>query len=158
MTDIKKQKKAKTKKKKERKKCLIPFIRQVCTIMNSFIFFFMIYEATRYTRYQSNRQHKGDTMEMKSKLYLRTIMLINYTRQENLFVYVEQSPVKYAASRFSVRKNVTKKRKDGVTPAQTDISVPGPVSFLTRCSMYYITLTLHNTLNLLNVVSTNSFS
>ena len=31
--------------------------------------------------------------------------------EENLFVNVEQSPVKHAASRFSVRKNVTKKRQ-----------------------------------------------
>ena len=31
--------------------------------------------------------------------------------KENLFVNVEQSPVKHAASRFSVRKNVTKKKK-----------------------------------------------
>ena len=31
--------------------------------------------------------------------------------EENLFVNVELSPVKYAASRFSVRKKVTKKDK-----------------------------------------------
>ena len=31
--------------------------------MNSFIFFFMINEATRYTRNQSYKQHKGNTME-----------------------------------------------------------------------------------------------
>ena len=31
--------------------------------------------------------------------------------EENLFVYAECSSVKHAASRFSVRKNVTKKRK-----------------------------------------------
>ena len=31
--------------------------------------------------------------------------------EENLFVYVECSSVKHAASRFSVRKNVTKKKK-----------------------------------------------
>ena len=50
-------------------------------------------------------------MEMKSKLYLRIILLINYMMEENLFVYVECSSVKHAASRFSVRKNVTKKRQ-----------------------------------------------
>ena len=49
--------------------------------------------------------------EMKSKLYLRIILLINYMMEENLFVYVECSSVKHVASRFSVRKNVTKKRK-----------------------------------------------
>ena len=32
--------------------------------MNSFIFFFMIYEVARYTRYQTYRQHKDDTMEI----------------------------------------------------------------------------------------------
>ena len=58
-------------------------------MMNSFILFFMIYEATQYTRYKSYREHKDDVMEMNSKLYLRTILLINYMRQENLFVYVE---------------------------------------------------------------------
>ena len=31
--------------------------------------------------------------------------------EENLFVNVEWSPVKHAASRFSVRKNVKKKKK-----------------------------------------------
>ena len=31
--------------------------------------------------------------------------------KENLFVYVECSSVKHEASRFSVRKNVTKKKK-----------------------------------------------
>ena len=50
-------------------------------------------------------------MEMKRKLYLRIILLINYMIEENLFVYVECSSVKHAASRFSVRKNVTKKRQ-----------------------------------------------
>ena len=80
--------------------------------------------------------------------------------EENLFVNVEQSPVKHAGSRFSVRKNVTKKKKGRmrVTPGWTDISGPGPVSFLSRSSMYCITLTLHNPINLLNVVCTNSFS
>ena len=80
--------------------------------------------------------------------------------EENLFVYVECSSVKYVASRFSVRKNVTKKRKERkkVTPGWTDISGPGPVSFLSRSSMYYIMLTLHNPIKPLNIVSTNSFT
>ena len=78
--------------------------------------------------------------------------------EKNLSVNVDKFPVKHAASRFSVRKNVTKKDKKRVTPGWTDISGPGPVSFLSRSSMYYITLTLHNPTNLLNVVSTNSFS
>ena len=94
-----------------KKKGLILFISQVCTKINSFIFFSMIHEATRYTRYQSYRQHKGDTMEMKSKLYLRFILLIDYMMEENLFLNVEQFPVNHATSRFSVRKDVTEKKK-----------------------------------------------
>ena len=31
---------------------------------------------------------RGDTIEMKGKLYLRTILLINYMMEENLFVNV----------------------------------------------------------------------
>ena len=71
----------------------------------------MIYETTRYTQYQSYRQHKGDAMEKKNQLYLRIILLINYVMDENPFVNVEYYPVKHAASRFYVRKNVTKKTK-----------------------------------------------
>ena len=73
---------------------------------------------------------------------------------------------------FLSEKNVTKKQKQKkakqnktttksrkrVTPGWTDISGPVPVSFLSRNSMYYATLTLHNPINLLNAVSTNSFS
>ena len=77
-------------------------------------------------------------MQMKSKLYLRIILLINYMMEENLFVNVESSPVKYAASRSSVRKNVTKKDKKRVTFGWTDISGPGLDSFLSRRSTYYI--------------------
>ena len=32
--------------------------------------------------------------------------------EENLFVYVDSFPVKHAASRFSVRENITKKEKN----------------------------------------------
>ena len=84
---IKRLKLTKRTKRKEIKKGFIPY-----TIMNSFVFFSIIYDATRYTRYQSYRQHKrkGDTMEIKSyKLYLRIIMLINYRVKENLFVNVQ---------------------------------------------------------------------
>ena len=111
---------------------------------------------------QKTQGRYAGAMEMKSKLYLRIILLINYMMEENLFVYVECSSVKHAASRFSVRKNVTKKnrkeRKKESDTGWTDISGPGPISFLSRSSMYYITLTLHNPINRLNVVSTNSFS
>ena len=44
-----------------------------------------------------------------------------------------------------------------VTPGWTEISGPGPVIFLSRSSMYYIILTLHNPIKPLNIVSTNSF-
>ena len=56
------------------------------------------------------------------------------------------SPVKHAASQFPVRKNVTKKKrkkekkkKERKRAARgwTDITVPGPVSFLSRSSIYY---------------------
>ena len=78
--------------------------------------------------------------------------------EENLFFNVECSPVKHAASRFSVKKFHKKKDKKRVTPGWIDISGPGTVSFLSRSSMYHIMLTLHNPINPLNVVSTNSFS
>ena len=55
--------------------------------------------------------------------------------EENLFVYVECSSVKHVASRFSVRKNVTKKERKKVTPGWTAISCLGPVSFLSRSFM-----------------------
>ena len=41
-----------------------------------------------------------------------------------------------------------------MTPGSTEFSGPGAISFLSGSSMYYITLTLHNTINLLNVVIT----
>ena len=61
----------------------------------------------------------------------------------------------FLSEKMSQKKNKDKKR---VTPAWTDNSGPGPVSFLSRSSMDYITLTLNNPIKLLNVVSTNSFS
>ena len=62
-------------------------------------------------------------MEMNSKSHFRIILLIKYMMEENMFVYVECCSVKHVASRFYVRKNVTKKRKEKkeVTPRWTDI-------------------------------------
>ena len=60
---------------------------------------------------QTTQGQYDRAIEMKSKLYLQIILLINYMTEENLFVYVECSSVKHAASRFSVRKNVTKEKK-----------------------------------------------
>ena len=74
---------------------------------NEFCFLFRVHEAIWQTQYQSYRQLKDDKMEMKSKSYLRIIFLINYMMEESLLAYIEWS----RASRFSVRKNVTKKRK-----------------------------------------------
>ena len=60
---------------------------------------------------QKTKGRYAGAMEMKIKLYLRIILLINYIVEENLFVYVECSSVKHVASRFSVRKNFTKKKE-----------------------------------------------
>ena len=59
---------------------------------------------------QTTQGQYDGAMEMKRKLYLRIVFLINYMTEDNLFVYVECSSVKHAASRFSVRKNVTKNK------------------------------------------------
>ena len=63
------------------------------------------------SKLQTTQGRYDGAMEIKRKLYLRIILLINYMIEENLFVYVECSSVKHAASRFSVRKNVTKKER-----------------------------------------------
>ena len=59
---------------------------------------------------------------------------------------------------FLSEKMSQKKYKKRVTPGWTDISGPGPISFLFRNSVYYMMLTIHNPINLLNVVITNIFS
>ena len=59
---------------------------------------------------------------------------------------------------LSEKMSEKKKHRKRVTPGWSDTSGQGPVSFLSRSSMYYITLTLRNPIKLLNVVSTNSFS
>ena len=38
---------------------------------------------------QTTQARHDGVMEMKSKLYLRIILLINYIMEENLFVYVD---------------------------------------------------------------------
>ena len=80
--------------------------------MNSFIFFFMIHEAIQYTPYQSYRQHKGDTIELKSKLNLRITLLINYMMEKILFDNADLSPIKHA-------KNSQKKNQKTTTKKQT---------------------------------------
>ena len=72
--------------------------------------------------------------------------------EQNLLVNVESSTIKHAVLRFSVRTKCHKKRQR-VTFEWADVSGPGPVSFLSRRFMYYILLTLHNLINLLNVAS-----
>ena len=81
---------------------------------NEFFFLFHDWRSNivhTMPKLQKTQGRYAGAMEMKSKLYLRIILLINYMMEENLFVYVECSSVKHAASRFSVRKNVTKKRQ-----------------------------------------------
>ena len=63
------------------------------------------------SKIQTTQERYDGAMEIKRKLDLRIILLINYMTEENLFVYTECSSIKHAASRFSVRKNVTKKNK-----------------------------------------------
>ena len=63
------------------------------------------------SKLQTTQGRYDRAMEIKRKLYLRTILLISYMIEENLFANVEYSPVKHATSRFSVRKNVTKKKQ-----------------------------------------------
>ena len=71
--------------------------------------------------------------------------------EENLFDNVQQSPVKHAASWFSIRKKCHKKKtkkksktkqnnkknRKRVTPGWTDISGPGPASVLSRNVLRY---------------------
>ena len=58
------------------------------------------------SKLQTTQGRYDGAMEMKSKIDLQIILLINY-----MFVYVECFTVKHAASLFSVRKNVTKKER-----------------------------------------------
>ena len=51
--------------------------------------------------------------------------------EENLFLNVEQSPVKHAASRFSVRKNVTKKK------TKRECHLDGLISQVQVLSVFY---------------------
>ena len=75
-------------------------------------------------------------MEIKSKLYLRTILLINDMMVENQFVNCQYRVISCKACiTVSYQKNVTKKKErkarqeKKVTPGWTDLSGPGPVSF-----------------------------
>ena len=58
---------------------------------------------------------------------------------------------------FLSEKMLQKETKKRVIPGWTDISGPAPVGFLSKSFMYHIEVTLHNPINLLNVVRTNSF-
>ena len=113
------------------------------------------------SKIQTTQERYDGAMEIKRKLDLRIILLINYMTEENLFVYAECSSIKHAASRFSVRKNVTKKNKRKKNESDTWMDWhlgSRSCQFLSRSSMYYIMLTLHNPIKPLNIVSTNSFS
>ena len=54
------------------------------------------------SKLQTTQGRYDGAMEIKRKLYLRIILLINYVTEENLFVDVKCSSVKHAASRFFV--------------------------------------------------------
>ena len=58
----------------------------------------------------------------------------------------------FCQKKMSQKKKKRKEKKE--TPRWTDISGPGPVNCLSRSSMYYIMLTLHNPIKPLNIVST----
>ena len=112
---------------------------------------------------QITQGRNDGAIEIKIKLYLQIILLINYMAEENLFVYVECS---CKACNFTVfwqkkchqKKKKKKMKRKKVTPGWTDVSGPGPVSNLPRSSMHYIILTPHNPIKPLNIVSANSFS
>ena len=55
----------------------------------------MIHEATRYTRYQSYKQHDRDAMEIK--INFRITLIINYMMAENLFfnAFLSRSSIYY---------------------------------------------------------------
>ena len=109
------------------------------------------------SKIQTTQERYDGAMEIKRKLDLRIILLINYMTEENLFVYAECSSIKHAASRFSVRKNVTKKNKRKKNESDTWMDWhlgSRSCQFLSRSSMYYIMLTLHNPIKPLNIVST----
>ena len=103
--------------KKEKKKYLISFhfLYWVGLHYNEF-FYFLFHDSRSNTVHTMSKlqvtqgRHDG-AMEAKSKLYLRIILLINYIMEENLFVYVEYSSVKHAASLFSARKKCHKRKE-----------------------------------------------
>ena len=111
------------------------------------------------SKLQTTQGRYDGAMEMKRKLYLRIILLINYVMKENLWVYVECSSVKYAASRFSVRKKCHKKKEKKVSDTWMDWYLRSRSrQFFIQKFHADIMLTLHNPTKPLNIVSTNSFS
>ena len=63
------------------------------------------------SKLQTTQGRFDGAIEVNIKLYLRIVLLINDMMEENLFAYVACSFVKHATSRYSVRKNITKKKK-----------------------------------------------
>ena len=57
--------------------------------------------------------------------------------EKNLFVYGEQSPVKHGASRFFVRKNVTKKKKGRKKEKKDKWYLDGLISQIKVLSVFY---------------------
>ena len=73
-------------------------------------------------------------MEIKSKLYLGTMLLINYMIEENLFMRTGLLQ-DIQLHGFLSEKISQKKIKERVTRAWPDISDPGHVSFLSKSSI-----------------------
>ena len=69
------------------------------------------------SKLQTTQGRYDGEMEMKNKSYLRIILmeyyitLLYYMMEENLFVYVECSPVKHTASWFCHKKKMGKEKK-----------------------------------------------
>ena len=98
------------KKKKERKEevsysLLFPLLGW-CTHNELFFLFDDWRSKTVHSmsKLQTTLERYDGAMDVKRKLYLQIILLLNYIIEQNLFVYVECSSVKHAALRFSVRK------------------------------------------------------
>ena len=62
------------------------------------------------SKLQTTQGEHDEVMEMKSKLYLRITLLINYMVEKIMFVYAECSSVKHAASQF-LSENMSQKKK-----------------------------------------------
>ena len=126
--------------------------------MNSFIFFFMIHEATQYRQYRRYRQHKGNQWTNKDE---EEIILTNYivsslhSGEKKSVCLCRVVFCKACSFEVFCPKKMSQKREN------TWIKWylwSRSYQFFIQKFMYYIMLTLHDPKSPLNVVSTNSFS